>query len=402
MIIKYGQNEKKLDLSLVMVVITCVSILLQLYALPRQLDSLVSITARLLLILWLLFTGISILSRLSRPIPYSALSFLGILGLSVIVYILSGAATLTLSSENLVSMVGFLILPLMLLYSYLFSFSDRVKQVILVFYFLLSLVLIQLYFSDFRHLFRNEYGITNIDVVTLGFSNSNQTAMFLLVCFLGLVTDVFFVKSLLLKLILSADAVFIAYLTILTDSRTTSLLLAVFLIFLFYAIFRKFSGKWVIAVLLVPLVYALLPLLFTSITEITFMDELFYNGREEIFARYYNRFGLYTALVGDMRTFNFENLHNGYVAIAASLGLPVCVAYCISLRRSLTHNIPTQNTVLYQRVAFAAALCLILHTSAEAAFFVGGATYAFLLFSFCILFAKPYDHQETLLQDVSK
>ena len=91
-----------------------------------------------------------------------------------------------------------------------------------------------------------------------------------------------------------------------------------------------------------------------------------------------------------MNTFAFDNLHNGYLAIAASAGLFTCVYYSRFLTHCVLKSMPISGTPNYERVAFVGFLCLILHTGAEASYLTGGVNYAFLVFSIFALFAKPY------------
>lgn len=400
MIIRYGQKEKKLDSSLIIIVISCICCLIQLYALPRQLSGFVSLTNRVLLLLWVAFVSLKIILRLRRPIPRKLSSFPILIAISLVAYVLAVVADSSQIVANLFRVFGFLALPLMLLYSMLFEIDKQAKTIVIIFYMLASLILISLYFSDYRYLYQNEYGIHDAEFVTLGYDNPNKAAMYLLLCVSGLIIATFYLKPLIAKAFLLADAAFLTWVMIRTDSRTTILLLTLFLVL--SMLIKKLSIKWIWVFMIVPLVYVLLPVLFPQSLSLTFMGDFLYTGRERIFAQYYAQLNAYTAFVGDMNLFTFQNLHNGYIAIAASVGIPACLTFICSMKNFLTWSFPAPGSALYERMAFIAVLCLYLNTSVEAAFFVGGSTFAFLLFSPMILFVKPYNQDKLASPEVNQ
>ena len=282
--------------------------------------------------------------------------------------------------------------------------TEKAKKTVILFHVCASFIYLSLYHSPMRHVFTGEYGEINMDAVTLGYNNPNLTAMFLLVCVIGLVTGVFYFKAPIAKVLLSADAVYMSWILLQTRSRAADLILVAFLVMSIVAIKKEITKRWCNAAFIVPLIYLIIPLISAEIVQISFQGESLYNGREMIYAGYLEQLNLASLLLGDMNTFCFGNLHNGYISIAASVGIPACLCYVHFMKTCLSWNIPMSNAPKYERIAFVGFLCLIMQTSAESSFLVGGSMFAMLVFSVYILFAKPYqksNHQENSQNGIS-
>lgn len=384
-------NRNSLLMSLA-VLGSCLCVLIQLYAIPHRIPSLVSLSARMLQLIWLAMGAWTFLTKIGRHFPRKMVSFL-------LLVLFAAASLLMATLENIGGLVfngvrwmGFLTLPIMLLCAAMEPTEDA-RRITMFYHVMSSLIYINLYHSGLRHYYVGDYGGTYLDAVTLGYSNPNQAAMMLLVCAIGLVCGVLYFKSAIVKLLLIADAGYISWIMMKTESRTTAMLLLVFLALVWWSSKRSVTKKGINATFIIPLVILMLPIVIPAIDRITFLGDSLFTGREEIYSRYFDILSPKLIALGAMDLFRFDNLHNGYVAIAASLGVPVCVFYTLFLRNNLLCNIPDCYRPMFERAAFVGFLCLILQTSAEAAFLVGGTFYSFLLYSIFVLFARPYAHE---------
>lgn len=380
------KEKRGLNASYCAIVISCICALMQLYALPRSLTRWISLSNRVLMVVWIVFIGWAVLKKVEQRYPAKLVGGLVLAVFSAIAYLYAAVDSPSQAVENGLKLLGFLILPLMLLYSAVFQIDARAKTAMLIFELMASAIFIQLYNSDRRCVFWGPYGEVQLDVVTLGYSNANQTAMYLFLCAVGLVAGVFYFKPILVKMLFAADALCMVWFLQQTGARTAILLFVVFLVLIFVAGKREVSDVWIYIALLAPLVYVLiLPLA----SDVTVMGESVFNGREAVYNRYLGNLTFGSFFLGDMNRFKFENLHNGYIAIAASVGVPACAGYVHLLKACLQSNRPRLGAPAFERVAFLGFLCAVMYTSAEAAFFVGGSTYAMLVFGLCVLFAKP-------------
>jgi hypothetical protein len=356
------------------------------YAIPRKMTSLMAGSNRILMVIWIVFVGVALVRKLEQRFPKKLSGALVLLLGSLLAYVFAATGNTSIAVSVGLKLLGFLILPIMLIYSAVFEIETRSKTAILITNFLLSLIFIDLYNSDKRYVFEDVYGLTELDSLTLGYPNPNQTAMYLFLCTIGLAVGAFYFKRWLVKAFFAADAVCMAWFVSLTDSRTALVLLVVFALLIWVTGKRAVTGLWVDVALLIPLLYVLVLPLASSVTV---MGESMFNGREAIFNRYLGNLSIGSFFLGDMERFRFDNLHNGYVAIAASVGVPACLGYVHLLKTCLQINRPGHGTPAFERAAFAGLLCAIMYTAAEAAVFVGGSNYAMLVFGVYVLFARP-------------
>ena len=385
----YNAPKSTVSLSLLLIIGSCLSVLIQYIAMPYGNATLISLSNRALLVLWIVVIGMAVFQRLIKPIPGELGSLLLIVIFSSVSWMIAVLNKPSEAISNALRMAGFLIFPLMLAYKDFFRIDDRAKSVVYMFNALYSLVFIFLYHTDKRHAYEGGYGLSHITEVTLGYSNPNQAAMFLFLCVIGLVSGIFYTKSKYMRLFLIADGGYLAWIMLQTESRATILLFAAFIVLSLLAVKREISRRWINFAFMVPLSYVLLLPLFSFLNwDFVFLNETFFNGREKIFLRYFDQLNVVTFLLGDMNTFAIENLHNGYIAISASAGALTCVSYVKFLRSNLVWNRPTKTAPVSERIAFVGFLCAVMYTCAEAAFFVGGSHYAFLLFSLFVLFAR--------------
>ena len=377
-----------------MIVISCVCALVYLAALPYKVTLLVELANRTLLALWIVGGGYVLLRRLVRSIPKVVASTVVLTVFTLFALLFAIVNNASNVFDKVMKVFGFLALPFMLCYSAFFRVDERAKRAVCIFAFLSSFVFLRLYFSDLRYYFEGPYAGVLIDDVTLGYPNPNQAAIYLFACAVVLFSGRHCFKSNVIKMLFALDGCVMVWIMIQTKCRTAILLMAVFGVLAFASKKRPISKKLTNIALLMPAIYAAAVVVLPMVLgDISFLGADLVNGRDEIYELYFQHLDIMMAVVGDMNTFPFENLHNGYVAIAASTGLVSCVSYVFCLRSCVDGNRPDADVPAYVRLSYIGFLCMIMYACSEAAFFMGGSFTGFLMFTPVILFAKPYASQ---------
>lgn len=393
-------NENKIStqrdrITFWLITLSCVCLIVQLYAMPREISSLMSLSNRLLLILWLGVGSVCILKEIAQGFSSDMASFMWLLVFVAFAFLCSVLSAAGAIVRNITSLFNFIVFPVMLLYSVYFGVPKKAKTVILLSNVALSVVFIDLYNSNYRNYFRGSYSIVDLNSVTLGYSNPNQSAMFLFVCALLLFVSIFYFSKKIVKLALVADMAYICKMLYETESRTALMVLIVFA--LLWLLSRKFrvTKTWITVTLLVPLVYAIAALFFLdTLADVKVWGEDLFNGREDIFKSFMNNLNIFTFVFGDYARFSFENLHNSYISIAATAGVFSAICFALLLNKFMVRNLEVACEEKYKKIAFIAFLCVTLYSSSEAAFFVGGSTYAFMVFAIFLLFCRPFLAEE--------
>ena len=374
-----------------LITFSCLCLILQIYAMPRNNTRFMSLANMTMLFIWLGVGGVSVVKRFVNRLPgylFCVVWLLVFIIFSLMFSVLTAGGSIT---ANITAIVNFFALPIMLLYAAIYHIPERAKKIILVMNVLLSWVFIDLYFSGYRNAYTNYYGTTNIGALTLGFSNPNQTAMFLFACAVVLGVSVFYFKSMIIRLGVTLDLVFICKMLFDTESRTAFLAILVFSALVALSFKRRLTNKWILYAMVAPAVYAACALFLRAyFGDVTFLGESIFTGRERIYDRYLTNLNLINFMMGDFGKFRFDNLHNGYISIVATAGIFSLINFIIFLRRGLERNLVRLGQTRYSKVAFIGFLATIIYSSSEAAFFVGGSTYAYMIFVVYLLFSQPY------------
>lgn len=360
-----------------LIALSCLCVLLQIFSLPNKIAIVTSSTNLLLSVLWFLFGIFMIINGFFKRISTPLATVTCIILFSLISFLI-GVILDRGSLGQLGKLLGFLMLPIMLYCISAVGVTEKTRKTVLIANFIASLEYILLYHSNLRNAFETQYGTANIPSVTLGFSNPNQTATFLFVCLVLLFVSLAFFKSKAMRVLLVADILYISFILYKTDSRTAIVLLVAFIALSLWSLKRKFSALFTELCLLAPFFYMILALAFTSLFEnIKIMGDSIFTGRENIYLRYFENLDPIKFLFGDFSGFKFENLHNGYISVAATVGIAVLILYYTLLRKSLLSSCD-KNLSSYASIAYCGLLCIVIYTSTEAGFLVGGTTYAFM------------------------
>ena len=389
------QKEKarfQWDSSTVLVLISCVCLVIQLYAIPFKRTSLMSLANQGLLWSWVLGAGYLIVKKMTKSIPFQLIHVLSL----VVFVIFSCAASFiqggATAKENITAMLNFLVLPIMFLYCALFGISDHAKKIALITNFVLSLLFIYLFNSDKAYLYPTKYDFEHqINAATLGYPNPNQTAMYLFVCTVNLFISFLYVKKKPIKCLLILDLVYVAYIMYQTESRTAVLVLCLVIALAVLMLYRPIPKVWVKLVLLIPFLYVLFAQFWAGVFEgVTFMGQDVLTGREQIYNQYFSLLTPFTFFLGNFTVFQFDNLHNGYLSIAATSGIFALVSFIFMLNHEITRSYQYSEFSKVEKAGFAGFLGVVLYSCTEAAMFVGGSTYAFLILTIYLIFTRPH------------
>lgn len=232
---------------------------------------------------------------------------------------------------------------------------------------------------------RTSYAYSHIiaDSLSLGYSNPNATAIYLLMNLSLLLLYTVRLKQLWKKIAVYVLCAYLFYLLYETDSRAC----------LFAAVavvaYVLLAPKWRIPTFFVS-VFMLLPLFFlffyTSLyqtgkyTDLTILGKPFYSGREAYFINKLEQLKSYW-LIGNVGLNPFNNMHNGALALMSSCGVLGYALYLRYIDNTIRHYY-RKNVTHQQTVALIVILATFLHSCAEAALIVGGANYSIVVATF--------------------
>lgn len=267
-----------------------------------------------------------------------------------------------------------------------FSLSEKMKK-FLVFANLATCVLLTFY-SQLDFAYDSASGNLN-----LGFSNSNQTAMVLLYCF---AINIMAAKRRdypwPVGVLTAVDLLYLLYLTTSRSCFFTALLL----LLLSFLPVKRVPGWVMILAMLFPVVCVfVLPWLYEQglFLDLELFGKTIYSGRETMFAaRIHYLHNPLQVLFGNMSRGNFDNHHNGPLALLLSIGVTgLLVTYrsfylCMRRISSQIRN-PANFTAIF------AILCLFVHSSAEAALMTGRSPFNVMILTI-LLFAKESESHE--------
>ena len=345
-------------------------------AVPFQISGLNSLSARILIVCPT-FCGIL---YLINKIKYS--NILSTLGLMVII---ASIISLVLGVKSdffsqIVQLITFLTLPLSLMFYRSLVDITKLKNIIYKGYILIAFIYVFLSFTSLSHIGYTQWGVY-YGPLTLGYSNPNETAMYLLICVTILISSLFNNKINKFKLITILLILYLCFLIIQTESRAIIALLPISI--LLYLIFKKlrYNNNLVVkllfeVIMLSPIIYFLIVFVTSSLAiEISFLGDSLSTGREFIYYSYLDQLNFTTFFFGNFQQFKFQNLHNSYITILATLGLLGFLPYYILIKK-IFFQIYLKANEKSQIYIFCVLLVIIIHGTVEAALLVSGVIYA--------------------------
>ncbi len=341
---------------------------------PYDIDFLVSWGTRIMVIFVTMLSVLAFVNIIrSNRADKMAVWFVVTVILTVICFVANCTPNLF---NNLVSYMCFLMLPgCAIVYRNAWN-PRRLKIAIHIANTVYFALFVWLSFSNLSHIYYGEYNIVNLDELTLGYRNPNETGMYLMLSFAIMFSGFEQAKKRLLKagaLILTVVLyVFIWQ----TGSRTCILLASLIVLARVLNLIWK-AGKWTRRLILVmPILVALWQLLFPEmIAQMTFLDQGVDTGRREIYEEFLSSVTFWDSILGNFAKYPGLNMHSSIIALVAMFGVPATIVYMGYLESVMTHYFNRlRNPENF--VAFAGFLAIILHGVAEAAMLVSGAVYA--------------------------
>ncbi len=239
-----------------------------------------------------------------------------------------------------------------------------------------SFIFIIYYFTPIAYVANDSKGEKYIsEGFTCNLGNPNYTGIVLFVFFVILLINLRVRKN---KLLIAVLASCLLYLIWQTKSRAC--LISVAVVVLFFVIFSlkqsgrpiKVNTKIIILFLLIPVlfIWLYLGLYYSGFKNIEVMNKSLFSGREVTYIEYLENISdVGEVLIGNVFKTQFNNAHNGPLAIYTSIGIIGLISVYVICIRSI--NRINKGTW----IASICILCILgvfIHASVEAAFLVGG------------------------------
>jgi len=309
------------------------------------------------------------------------LAFCGLMLFVFIAIINSG----DFSYETILSCLMFIEIPLLLISIYQIENNMFFKKIYICHLFI-AIYYIYFSFNEKAYYYvRNGYPI--YDDLTLGLSNPNTAGIYLLVNLIVICSALLYFKKVWVRLVFLVTATYIMYLLFETHSRTGMLAAIIFIVLIIGEKLKilKITRKTNKLFFYVPLIYFFITVIFNEkMAEFELFGETVSTGRYEIYMRYWEEMDLGKILFGNLANCKFENLHNMYLSVFISVGLIAALLFAFLLYKSMV-IICKSKKKSYQNSAVIGILMIILHSSAEADFFVEGTYFSAALFLLCCI-----------------
>ena len=295
--------------------------------------------------------------------------------------------------QSLIKAVCFLEIPVFMLCGKELS-SKRAAESFLWCQYLLSFYYLYLSFSDKAYLYEGPYEVIEREELTLSYHNPNEAAIYLTCCFLTMMIGMAFYKKIGLKFLFGASGAWTLYLVNLTRSRAgiiASLIAIVFFVFHKRVKIKKDSTRIALAM---PFVMAILIYFFNEkLVEFKVLGESAETGRKAVFDQVFEVLDFSEIFTGDFGVFAFDNLHNVYVSVFATIGILGLFFYILYFANVLDSVAEKKLSKIYNKFAYIGVVVLLSYSSVEATIFTGGSAFAMCfmsIFVFC-----TFDLQQT-------
>lgn len=365
----------------ILVCITLICNFLILYGNALDKGFFTSVGTRLLVTVVFLY-GVVIAINLLQSKDRVVTDYVLLLVISLLVVLLSGISALL---NHYVQYMCFVMLPVYLVYFNQYRcIAYRYKGVVYFASIAYTLLFVYLYFLDVAYSFVGYYGITYISDLTLGFANPNETAIYLMITFFVAFSGFFHYKELMKKTIFLVAACVLLYLIWLTNCRAVILLSVLSIVLKFTKLLEKTKGIEQKYVVLFPIVFAVVLLLFPSFFKThVFMDGTYAGERDYLYLSFLQNVNIISAFFGDFNRYANTNLHNSYLSIFGSYGILVLIIYIRFL--SATLNKFRKDGSIFSKYAYISFLCVILHGTVEGTLLMTGTVYAGMVSMLIIL-----------------
>lgn len=347
-------------------------------ALPLRINFIVSLGTWAIFISTIVAFVITAMARKNRD-RY----FLIIIALIVTVA-LSMLCSFSISYQNFVVALSFLEIPLFMV-AYPSVNNENIRKTIYRCFVILSVYYILVGFTSLANVYYTKYGERQMEFLTLGYNNPNETAMYLFACLIVLVAMWVEIKSIAAKIFVVVDIALVGRLLWLTLSRTGALMSALFLV-LVICLWKVRIPKIIrIVSILIPLIFLLVTFIFDELLLYwSVMGETLETGRADIYVKVLDKLNVIRFLVGGYE-FNFKNLHNALWTVFATVGILGAGTYFWFINAKIRDVHQSIKDKGVGKVALIGLLCIFIYTSTEAAFLTSGGTFAAIVISIYLL-----------------
>lgn len=372
----------------ILVYITLICNFLILYGNALDKDIFTSVGTRVLVTVVFLY-GVVVAINLFQSREKVIIDYVLLLVVSLLVVLLSGISALL---NHYVQYMCFIMLPVYLVYFNQYRcIAFRYKGFVYFASIVYTLLFVYLFFSDVAYSFVGDYGIANLTDLTLGFANPNETAIYLMITFFVTVSGFFHYRGLIKKAIFLVASCVLLYFIWLTNCRAAILLSVLSIVLKFTKLLEKTKGREQKYVVLFPIVFAVLLLMFPSFFNTHFiLDGTYAGARDSLYLNFLQNVNFTSALFGDFNRYANGNLHNSYLSIFGAYGIFVVIIYIRFLIVALDEF--KKDYSIFEKYAYISFLCVILHGTVEGTFLMTGTVYAGLV-SMLILLMMPDNEQ---------
>ena len=262
--------------------------------------------------------------------------------------------------------------------------TSRVRDVIYTVNAFYPILCLYYYRSSFSHRYMGAYGETDIDALTLGFGNPNETAIYLMLCAFFLLAAMFRYKSFFKRLILLAEFLWMIYLIYETECRAVIFILTAIVLATIFWRKMDINKKFVRIVFIGAGLFSALLFILPGLGKLTFMGEILDTGRSSLFSYYLDNLSFGSFLIGDFQAYPLANMHNAFLSVLAAFGILSAVAYWAFVCRGFLKACGGKPRNMEQKVLRLSCMAIVIHSAVEASLLTSGAVYA--VSTFLVLF----------------
>ena len=216
-----------------------------------------------------------------------------------------------------------------------------------------------------------------MEELTLSYHNPNEASMYLTCCLFVLMIGITFYKQIWIKVLFAVNAIYMVYLINLTQSRAGIISALIAIIMFVCNKWIKINKIFTRIALVIPLVMAVLIYFFNEqLTEIKILGESMETGRKGVFEQLFSVLEFTEIFTGDFATHPFDNFHNVYISIFATIGIFGVLCYVFYFEKTLFLIAEKKDLTSYSKAACIGVLTLLVYSSVEATIFTGGSAYA--------------------------
>ena len=309
----------------------------------------------------------------SNKVETTEALFVGLVAITAVCYVLTCRSGLF---SKLVQYMCFLMLPGCCV---LYKHAGRVqelKKAIYIANVCYAFLFIALIYAKNSHIAYGPYGLEEVEELTLGYRNPNETAIYLMLTLFVLTVAFFAAKGQLGKVFYGALAVQMYYMVLMTKSRTCIVLCTAYIALALLQRWLRIGTKTLKVAIVLPAVFLWIMMNFYHwIASLRFMGEVADTGRILIFNLFFQDWNLGTALLGDFLMYGGGNLHNSFLTLMAMFGVPTTLYYLYSFyKQTMEYKKGIDNPISY--LGYVGWVMMIIHGIAEGTVFAAGTVFA--------------------------